>query len=399
LTALRRFQRIALVTIAATFVGIAAVNTTVDPWRVLDVPWSSARLDAYRDIETVWSRTGKTGLARHGRWDGAMFGTSRVGSSLRPDHPAFGDRRIVNLGLDGGPLWVSHALFRDFLDHQSPRFVLFSIDLQMLYGTRNADPADYLQSPLNPDGDRFERELRYVAGFSTFVASVETLFRWALGRRPLHSTSGQRRWNGPENRARAIETFVRTGAHRARELGAAPELDPDAEALVEDVIARSQAAGARLVLIVPPDHCALHVVMHETGPRDFFFRNARRFLVSAVERANRAHPEAPPVEYWDFADLSPINCERLPVPPANERMQNWFDLVHIAPTPADLILDRVMGVGSGGAAGYGTRLDSGNVDAYLARLPHDLARHMRERPEEVAFVRQLLDLPEDASAP
>jgi hypothetical protein len=391
--ALRRFQRAILGALLCSVATICAVNTLVDPWRVLDLPWSLDALERSRDVETVWSRTAKTGLARSGEWDGALFGTSRIGSGLRPDHPAFDDLRMVNLGLDGGPLWVGQALLREFLAHQRARLVVFSIDVVTLYTPPAPDPADFDLSPLNPHGDRFERTLRYVTGFSTFVVSVRTLGRWLTGRTPLHTRAGLRRWSGPEDRAAAIETFFRSIAGRTRSIGPTPALHPEMTAIVEDVIARTTQAGARLVLLVPPDHALLQVVTHDVGPQGFYYQEARRFLARAVAEANARHPDGPPAEYWDFLDLHPVNCEPLPADPRTQPMRYWFDLVHISPLLADIMVDRMMGADADIRPPYGTRLRPDDVEAYLAGLPSALAEYVRAHPADVAYMRETLGLP------
>jgi len=402
--AIRRFQGWTLKALGIGLATICLVNTTVDPWRLLDLPWSADALEPYRDVTTVWSRTAKTGLARNREWDGAMFGTSRVGSAFRPEAPAFGGLRMANLGLDGGSLWVNRELLLDFLAHQDARLVLFSINLYSLYMPRVTDPADFAQSPLHAGGDRVERSLRYVVGFSTFVESVRTLVFWALGWPALHSPDGMRRWPGPDDPGAAIEGYLRTGHQWGEALPARPGLDPDQKALVEDVIAAARKEGCELVLLAPPDHALFQLAIHQSGPEGFTygFGEARRFLAEAVARANRLHPDAPPVSYWDFDDLHPVNREPLPDRDAPEPMRYWFDLVHVSPDLADVMIARMLGHAEDAARiepPYGTELHPADVDAFVNALPAALDDYTRDNPRDVAYMEEVLQVGRGEATP
>jgi hypothetical protein len=74
-------------------------------------------------------------------------------------------------------------------------------------------------------------------------------------------------------------------------------------------------------------------------------------------------------------------------------MRYWFDLVHISPLLADIMVDRMMGADADIRPPYGTRLRPDDVEAYLAGLPSALAEYVRAHPADVAYMRETLGLP------
>ena len=154
----------------------AVANTAVDPWRVTPVPWRAENLEPYRDIAGQ-IRTGKAGLVRSGTWDVGLFGSSRVDNAWNPDAAGWKGKRVVNLGASGGFIYETVGIARYFLARQKPELLVIGIDPGDLGNANDTRPkSDYYNSPFSGT-DTFNRELRYVAGLSTFEASLEVLDR------------------------------------------------------------------------------------------------------------------------------------------------------------------------------------------------------------------------------
>jgi hypothetical protein len=164
--------------IAVTSLVSLAVNTTVNPWRVTPVPWSSQKLDPYRDISSQ-IRTGKAGIVRaNPKIDVGLVGSSRVANGLDPEFSGWQHESVVNLGCSGGFIYESSALARYLMAERKVELILFGVDPGDLSSKTDTRPmGDFHASPLAGNEDRFNREIRYLIGVSTFEASVETLKR------------------------------------------------------------------------------------------------------------------------------------------------------------------------------------------------------------------------------
>lgn len=387
--ALKRYQTLFLLLLVGVLAAGFALNTAVNPWRVTPSPWTSNRLDSYRAIENTWNRTSKAGLVRSGSWDAALFGSSRVDMQLDPTHPAFDGLRCANLGLNAGLLVENHAMFRYFMERQSPRLVVFAIDA----GDLSTPPpkinvTDFPLSPLDPEANPLERELRYRFGISTLAASFATLGRAVRDQPADHTPQGFRRHAPfPENQRLLISSLYLSTTHRmAQSHIAHGGLSPEKLALLEDIITRCREKGTRLVLFFTPNHALFQLAYRELGDPDCYFANDRLALAEAATLANSAHPTAPPVEVWDFLDGHPLNSP--PLPPPGEKgahLAEWIDLFHATPTIGSAMLDRLNGLGS-----YGVRLTPEIIDQRVAEIRAQLDDYTARHPGDLDFLRSSL---------
>jgi hypothetical protein len=387
--ALKRYQTFFLLLLLGTAVGGFVLNTTVNPWRVTPTPWTTAKLDPHRAIDTAWSRTSKAGLVRSGTWDAAMFGSSRVDIGLDPTHPVFAGMRCANLGLNAGLLVENHAMFRYFIERENPRLVVLAIDASDLSTPPpRSNPTDFPLSPLDPAGNPIERELRYRFGISTMAASLATVGRSLKDQPAEHSPQGFRLDAPfPPNQRQLISslylstTFRMVKSHRAHD-----RLFPEKLALVEDVIARCREKKARLVIFFTPNHALFQLAFRELGDPDAYFAGDRRALAELAAKANAAAPDAPPVEVWDFLDGHPLNSP--PLPPADQpasHLDGWIDLFHATPAIGRLMLDRLNGPGD-----YGVRLTPETIDARVEQVRAQLEDYATRHPEDLEFLKKSL---------
>lgn len=387
--ALKRYQTFFLLLLLGTVVGGFALNTTVNPWRVTPTPWSSQKLDPHRSIETTWNRTSKAGLVRSGTWDAAMFGSSRVDIGLDPRHPVFDGMRCANLGLNAGLLVENHAMFRYYIERQTPRLVVLAIDA----GDLSTPPprvnlTDFPLSPLDPAGNPLERELRYRFGVSTMAASVATVGRSLKDRPAEHSPQGFRLDAPfPPNQRLLISSLYLSTTYRMV-LGHTAYDGPSTAKIdrVKDIIAACRAKNTRLVIFFTPNHALFQLAYRELGDPDPYFAKDRRALAELAATANAADPEAPPVEVWDFLDGHPLNTP--PLPPAEDpgsHLDGWIDLFHATPAIGGRMLDRLNGPGS-----YGVRLFPQSIDARVEQVRAQLDDYATRHPEDLAFLKKSL---------
>lgn len=388
MTALRRYRLFLLLLLGGTAALAFGLNTWVNPWRVTPSPWSSESLDEHRAVDNAWNRTAKAGLVRSGTWEAAIFGSSRVDIALDPEHPFFGGRRCVNLGLNAANLVENHAIFRYFVDRQQPELVVFALDAgDLTSAPRERNPTDFSLSPLDHRADPFERELRYRFGISTLRSSIETLERSARGEPAEHSPQGFRYQPPFPEDQRAIiaglytSTIIRLDRARAELDGTSPrKLE-----LLADVIATCRERGIRLFLLITPNHALFQTAFLELGHPDPCFARDRRAILEALATDGTDSPSS--VEVWDFLDAHPLNCE--PLPPAGRpgaRMEHWPDLFHVTPVIGGRMLDRM----AGSEGDYGVRLTPGEIDERMDAIRSGLGKYVERHPDDVRFIEQAL---------
>lgn len=380
--ALRLYQRFLLVLLLGTVALGYALNTWVNPWRVTPTAWSSEGFDEYRAIENEWNRTAKAGLAASGNWDAAMFGSSRVDIAFDPKHPLFADMDSVNLGLNAASITENHTIFSHFMDHHEPKLVIFAIDPgDLTTPSSTFNLTDFSLSPLNPDADPIERELRYREGISTLAASVSTIQR-RLKREPAEHTPQGFRRNAPfpDNQRQLIAgLYLATTLRMVKSRTHYGQLDSTKLALLDDIIARCGKADCRLVILLTPNHGLFQLCYEELGDPDPIFEADRRAL---AERASEK------VEVWDFLDAHPISTEPLPPAETSEaHLRYWIDLFHTTPEVGNLMLDRIHGK----PGDFGTKLSADQIDTRLEQIRSGLDAYRQTHPDDVGFLQKSLD--------
>jgi len=380
--ALRRYQSFLLVLVIGTAMLGYALNTWVNPWRVTPTAWSSAKFNDYRAIDNEWNRTAKAGLAASGNWSAAMFGSSRVDIAFDPMHPIFEGMACVNLGLNAASITENHTIFSHFIEHHDPELVVFAIDPgDLTTPSSSYNLTDYSLSPLNPDADPIERELRYREGISTLAASVDTIQRRIKDQPADHTPQGFRRDAPfPDNQRQLIAgLYLATTVRMVKGRTRFGQLDPIKLDLLDDIIARCKEKGSRLVFLLTPNHGLFQLSYAELGDPDPIFEADRRAL------AKRASED---VEIWDFLDAHPINIEPLPpADPPSGHLRYWIDLFHATPEVGNLMLDRIQT----GTGDYGTQLTPDSLESRLKQVQDGLDAYRSSRPSDVAFLQKSLD--------
>jgi len=405
-THVRRYAVIVIAGIVAATLIAAAVNTRVDPFRVTGAPWASKEIDPYRDISAS-TRIGKAGLIRsRNDWQVGIFGSSRVISSLDPQASAWGDKKVVNLGMPGAFLYENIAMAEYFLDHEPAEVLLFGIDPGDLTGSRDTRPmVDYMGSPLNPDGV-LDRELRYIFGMSTLETSIKTLtLQWedepaeynahGFRGRPSQGGGGGAVSGPGKGQLNFIKNRFVDDARVVAKPGEGMHVNPDKQRKLEALVKRCREKGIRLVLFLHPNHVLLQAKSSDAGDSPVPFEADRRELAAMVEGANAFEGAGPPVELWDFYSYHPYNRERVrPIEGQAAELVHWRDLEHFTKDVGDGMLSLMMGwkVENAALAAYGEQLTSANVEERISRLREDYQRYLvEEAPGDVAWKETLIE--------
>jgi len=378
------FRR-SVLTVAGCFFGIillfAAVNTWVNPIWVTPTPWTDEGFAPYRQIYRQ-QRTAKAGLVRSQKWNAAFFGSSRIDLAMDPKNPNWGSKKVVNLAVSAGTLPETAPIIRYALEHTPLELIVAGVDISDLTTAHSAwRSTGFLESPFNPKGERFEREIRYVVGFSSFKTSFSTIRNRLTGRLPEYTPEGHRlRRRNPRDVAKVIATAAI--AHALRTIRRRHHLAPNKwkVSLLRQALRDAKEHHARMVVVIPPSHAAYLGVYHLENDPDPAFRLDRQIMTRLVEEANKAFPEAPTAEIWDFNDFHPLNCE--PVPSPGRQMKWWFDGTHARKALGDIMLARIMGWPlEGVGADYGFKLSSSNLDERIAGINAGYLRFKREHSE------------------
>lgn len=391
--------------VLATLIA-AAVNTWVDPFRVVGAPWASKAIDPYRDISAS-TRTGKAGLLRaYHDWEAGIFGSSRVISSLDPDSSGWEGKKVVNLGMPGAFLYENIAMAEYFLKHQEhAQLLVFGIDPGDLTNSLDTRPmVDFMASPLNPAG-ALDRELRYVFGVSTFETSYETLLLQSkktpgeynsrgFRDRPGHAGGGGAAAPG-KGQLNFIKNRFIDDARIPRKPGDGTKIHPEKAEQLEALMEHCHRRDLRLVLFMHPNHVLLQAKSADLGKAEVPFEAERRALAEMVQRVNGSEGGQGQVELWDFYSYHPYNRERVrPVEGEASALLHWRDLEHFTKDVGEGMLSLMMGwpVTNPDLRGYGEKLTPENVESRISILRGDYQAYLREESRgDVAWKEKLIE--------
>jgi hypothetical protein len=369
------------------------VNTWINPLWVTPSPWTDESFAEHRQIYRNL-RTAKAGLARSQPWDVALVGSSRVAIGLDPDIPQWGDLRVVNLGISAGSI-TENAVIAEYVVERQPELkrVILGLDLTDLTSEDDkALNAGFFDSPFSDRGNPFERELRYMVGFSSAEASYKTLKARDDGVVPPYTAKGHWAHHRSADPVRtilkrdSIPFAIRYVRLRKAELKIS---ERKVEALRRGLRA-CLGAGVEMVIIIPPNHAAYLVNMPLQGDPDPFFMVERRKIVEVVAEENAKFPNSPPVVVWDFNDFHPLNAERIPKL-GEGPMKYWVDGTHALETLGTVMLSRIHGwpLEDPDEKTYGRIITPEDIDERETEIKDSYDRYLRENPGDVDWVQSI----------
>jgi hypothetical protein len=350
-------KRFCQISIGLTIVGLAvvgAINLVVDPFGAYPNA-DSKKFERFR--ATIATRVARAELARTGKWDMAILGTSRPQTGLPAGHPAFKTNHVCNLSVTGPRMEEIAAIFEYARAHNHLRRVLLCLDLTLSRPGGDGE-TDFSESRFNPRLSLFQYHCKNLFG------SDARDYSWTFARREFASDfpSDAERDGfqvrtlaaGLEQRA-LFERVLRSLAHTY----AANRIPAEEWAALRRVLRACHQNNIELTLAINPVHALDLELLRAAGGWDRF-EQWKRDLVKLVAEES---PEGR-VILWDFAGYWPPATEQ--VPPAkdcNTRMRFYFENSHYTTALGALMLDRMYGLATDD---FGERISTANIDAHLA---------------------------------
>jgi len=388
--------------------------------------------NAYKPAVDHRVRLVKAYDVRRLRPQGIILGTSRSHLGLRPSHDGWDPvaKPVYNLAFDGATtkemylyLLHAHAL-------RSLRQVVLGLDTYhatLAPATARPDfDAQLLDSPVGWILPSLMRaDLKVLTSLDTLRASLATVRSRSVREPQWFAPDGQRLGEvffrrvgerfeqlGPRGYFEEIDRlevgFKREGqlAANARDPGrsaqpatAASETSLD---YIRRIVAFCRAQGVDLRIFIAPEHAhqlELTAAIGEWASLE----NAKRALVELLAEDAARHSGAPSIPLWDFSGYSSVTTEALPPPGSRAEMEFYWDSSHFKDIVGDLVLDRLFGLSHPLRPlppDFGVQLTPGTVEPALARLRAAQLAYRRSHPQDVAWIRSLVDgSPSDPRGP
>jgi hypothetical protein len=136
----------------------------------------------------------------------------------------------------------------------------------------------------------------------------------------------------------------------------------------------------RMLVFFHPQHALLNARAADATGTPVLFEHERRGILELANRVNSENLPGPPVEFWDFHDCHPLNCD--PLPDEHSRMPHWNDLGHYTIRMGNLIQARMMDLplpsGLPDAESYGQKVTPENLTTHLERIRSAYHRYLTQ---------------------
>jgi hypothetical protein len=411
--------------------GFASMNFVVDPfgiYRLVDLDG----FNAYKPAVDHRVRLVKAYEVRRLRPQGIILGTSRSHLGLKPSHDGWDPaaKPVYNLAFDGATTKEMYQYLLHAHAVRPLRQVVLGLDTYhatLAPATARPDfDAQLLDSPVGRTLPALMRaDLKVLTSLDTFRASLATV-RSQRDREPQwFAPDGQRVGEvffhragehfeqlGPRGYFEEIDRlevgFKREGqlAANARSPGRIPQPATAASETSLDYIRRivafCRAEGVDLRIFIAPEHAHQLEITAAIGEWATL-EKAKRALVQLLAEDSTRHPGAPPIPLWDFSGYSSVTTEALPERGSRAEMEFYWDSSHFKDIVGDFVLDRLFGLSHPRRPvppDFGVRLTPATVEPALARLRAAQLAYRRSHPQDVAWIRSLVDgSPSDPRGP
>jgi hypothetical protein len=397
------------------------MNFVVDPfgmYRLVDLE----EFNAYKPAVDHRVRLVKAYDVRRLRPQAIILGTSRSHLGLRPSHDGWDPtaKPVYNLAFDGA---TTNEMYQYLLHTHAVRplrQVVLGLDTYhatLAPATARPDfDAHLLDSPGGRALPPFIRaDLKVLTSLDTLRASLATVRSQSAREPQWFAPDGQRRGEvffrragehfeqlGPRGYFEEIDRlevgFKREGqlaanARSGRTAQAATAASETSLDYIRRIVAFCRAQDVDLRIFIAPEHAHQLEITAAIGEWASL-ENAKRALVQLLADDAARHPEAPPIPLWDFSGYSSVTTEALPKSGSRAEMKFYWDSSHFKDIVGDFVLDRLFGL-SGPRRGvppdFGVRLTPATIELTLAQLRADQVTYRRGHPEDVVWIRSLLD--------
>jgi hypothetical protein len=411
--------------------AIVSMNLVVDPFGMY---WlvDLEGFNAYKPAVDHRVRLVKAYDVRRLRPQGIILGTSRSHMGLRPSHDGWDPaaKPVYNLAFDGATTKEMYLYLLHAYAVRPLRQVVLGLDTYhatLAPATARPDfDAQLLDSPAGRALPSLIRaDLKVFTSLDTLRASLATVRSQSASEPQWFAPDGQRLGEvffrragehfeqlGPRGYFEEIDRlevgFKREGqlAANARDPGrtaqaatAASETSLD---YIRRIVAFCRAQGVDLRIFIAPEHAHQLEITAAIGEWATL-EKAKRALVQLLAEDSSRHPDAPPIPLWDFSGYSSVTTEALPEPGRRDEMGFYWDSSHFKDVVGELVLDRLFGLSRPRRPvppDFGVRLTPATIEPALARLRAAQLAYRRSHPQDVAWIRSLVDgSPSDPRGP
>jgi hypothetical protein len=398
------------------------MNFVVDPfgmYRLVDLE----EFNAYKPAVDHRVRLVKAYDVRRLRPQGIILGTSRSHLGLRPSHDGWDPtaKPVYNLAFDGATTKEMYQYLLHAHAVRPLRQVVLGLDTYHATLAPAAARPDFDAHLLDSPGGRalppfIRADLKVLTSLDTLRASLATVRSQSAREPQWFAPDGQRRGEvffrragehfeqlGPRAYFEEIDRlevgFKREGQLAANAWGsgrtaqaatAASETSLD---YIRRIVGFCRAQDVDLRIFIAPEHAHQLEITAAIGEW-VSLENAKRALVQLLADDAARHPEAPPIPLWDFSGYSSVTTEALPKSGSRAEMKFYWDSSHFKDIVGDFVLDRLFGLSVSRREfppDFGVRLTPATIELTLAHLRADQVTYRRGHPEDVVWIRSLLD--------
>jgi hypothetical protein len=387
-------------------------------YRLIDVEG----FNAYKPAVDHRVRLVKAYDVRRIRPQAIILGTSRSHVGLRPSHDGWDPaaKPVYNLAFDGATTKeMYHYLIHAYTVRPLRQVVLGLDTYHATRASATARPDFDAQLLESPGGlaQPLRADLKVLTSLDTLRASLATV-RSQRERQPQwFAQDGQRLGDvffhragehfeqvGPRGYFEEIDRlevgFKREGQLAANDRRLARNAQPTTVGsdtsldYIRRIVAFCRAAGVDLRIFIAPEHAHQLEITAAIGEWATL-ETAKRELVALLAEDAARHPDAAPIPLWDFSGYSSVTTEAIPESGGRAEMEFYWDSSHFKAIAGDFVLDRLFGLSHPRREvppDFGVRLTAATIESALARLRADQLAYRRSHPEDVGWIRSLVDV-------
>lgn len=339
--------------------------------------------------------------------DGLILGSSRTSVGLNPEHPDWQADVVFNGSLTASNTYFLYRYLRhaqatrplkqvvmglDFLSFNAELAKTMSLDERLLSvdesGRRNPD---FLLS----------REFQSLYSWNVAMTSASVL---SVNRDPRNRDVDPATYKPPLSRDGVMQPDSFLSAFwlplRQRAYGTVQQyltmlwvpkegftfhdpqgVETDLVGWYRQTLRFAYAENIDLRLFISPSHAYLFEAIYAAGLAETWEEWKRLLVTINAEEASRAARE--PFPFWDFASYNSYSAVTVPTSSGKGvAMEYFWDAGHYRQELGNILLDRVLG--DAPSDGFGVRLNTFNMDDYLAGIRQSRKVYRSDFAEEVA---------------
>lgn len=391
----------------AVLFGIGLLNFLVDPYLFFDSP----RIEGVNRWKTAffWKQLdAKAHLVQGSGTTTLIVGTSSVGGSLDPEHPALGNGRAFNFGIAGSSPRVQRIAFAHAARSNPLETLIVGVDFFAYNAYADNAILDARAERLSPSGPAGERWLRWrrslelglvkLFAYRTLEDSIATVrsqdaafvqgAHWDMRSNGLWTTPRDATRTQLEAFAAIERQYLTAGwfPDPARRYALARDGRQPALEELRGLLADARAAGVTVTLAIMPFHARFAEAMNAAGLWETFEELKRQIVLLAGE------PElaGSRIRVWDFSGYNSVST----VPVNGAQAENrWFhDSIHPTAATGDLMLWRMFAPAEAARRvppDFGIELAADRLEAQLGEVRAARARYLQGDGADVEDVRRL----------